>query len=256
MEPGVLVKAFGLLEVLGEESAAIGLGDAARRAQIAKPTAHRILNSLVDLGYVDHIDGGRYRLSRRIHALAVGAGRWLLDAADPHLNRLHLVTGETVNLGVMRQHRVVYLRVIESRHPLRRIVEPGAADPVHSTALGRAILAHLSADKQNAILNAANLSPNTPHTLVTIDAIREKIEDVRRIGYAQESDETDLGVTCIGAPLFTRDGVAAAISISVPSVRAKAADHLRLASHVVETARAISESLKLHSHHSKERETS
>ncbi len=140
MESSSIVKAFSLVELLAELKGSGSLNQVALGTGMTKPSAHRILRCLVELGYVQHDSGGIYRLTPKLHWVALGrSDRRLASVADPLLRRLHQQTAETVNLGVLRRNRVVYITVLESSHPLRRVAEPHESDPIFSTALGRAI---------------------------------------------------------------------------------------------------------------------
>lgn len=232
----MLVKAFSLLESLGAEPrAGMPLRDLARRAGVTRPTAHRILSALGGLGYVQNAGAGVYRIAvawpRRD---GVDPAR-LVAVARPVVEDLSRRTGETVNLGVLRGREVEYLLVAESRHPLRRVVTAGETDAFHSTALGRAIVSHLPEARREALVARV---PRPDH-------VRKCLAAVLRDGYAIEQGETDVGVTCLGSPVFAANAtVVAAVSISAPSARATArrrAQWLRL---LRSATRAISATLK------------
>src|SRR4051812_37735554 len=121
MESSVVVKIFAILEALSSARDGRTLANLAELVQLPKPTLHRLLKIMVGLGYVDRADDGGYRLTDKFRNLATAdAGdERLVALALPILKDLHQQTGETVNLGALRQDRVAYLHVIESRHPLR-----------------------------------------------------------------------------------------------------------------------------------------
>ena len=226
MESTVLVKAFALLEALAGTGTAATLGEIAGATRQTKPTTHRILRSLAAMGYVDHVDGGRYRITDKLRQLGLQrSDRSLVALARPALESLRERTGETVNLGVLRNNRVAYLVTLESTHALRRVADfdTGAAggDPLFTTALGRAIAAHLPVAERNRLLHAVPVERRTPRTVTDRVALRTILEQARRDGYAVERDQTDVGVTCCGAPVFAGKSVVAAISISAPSARAE-----------------------------------
>jgi DNA-binding IclR family transcriptional regulator len=187
---------------------------------------------LCAMGYVEHLSGGRYRLTDRFRGLgAVDADQHLVSRARAALQRLHEQTGETVNLGVLRHNRIVYLMTIESTHALRRVADPRSrdGDPVFTTALGRAIAAHLPSKSMQYLLRAAPPERRTPKTVTSVAALREVLRRARRDAYAIERDQTDLGVTCLGAPVFRGETVVAALSISAPTARAAGAEKRWLA---------------------------
>ena len=244
MESTVLVKAFALLEALGAAQRAMPLATLAQQCGLAKPTAHRVLGDLTRLGYVQRVETGVYRLSEKFYRLTAGRESALVAAAEPILGELQQRTDETVNLGVLRRHRVVYLRVVESRHPLRRVAEAGSVDPAHSTALGRAVLAHQPEHTWERALAELPVEARTAHTVTDPAALRRILQRARRQGYAEEVNENDVGVMCIAAPIFDAEGVAAALSVSAPSARVDKERRRTLASAVVEAAGRISEQLR------------
>jgi DNA-binding IclR family transcriptional regulator len=220
MESTVLVKAFVLLEALSGEDEPVKLAALCERVEMAKPTVHRLMGHLIALGYVERVGTGRYRLTDKLRALGAGeSARTLLDAAEPILADLHNKTGETVNLGELSGDNVVYLRVLESPHPLRRVIRAGEKHQALSTALGRAIIAHHSKREQERLFNRITVTAQTTETVVDTATLRSLIARVRDAGYAFERDENELGVTCFGAPVFRGSQVIAAISLSVPTAR-------------------------------------
>lgn len=247
MESTVLVKAFALLEALGTSNQPMGLAQLAQQCDLAKPTAHRVLGDLTRLGYVERIEAGVYRLSDKLHRLTAGRASVLLAAAEPILTELQRRTQETVNLGVLRREHIVYLRVLESSHALRRVAQVGSIDPAHSTALGRAILAHSPQTVQQRILAAMSDEPRTPHTLTDPALLKRMLQRVRRAGHAEEVDENDVGVMCVAAPIFDpeydADHACAAISLSAPSARVDRHRRRDLTDAVTTAAAKLSEQL-------------
>lgn len=246
MECTTLVKAFNVLEtmaVLGEES---GLADIAEAAGLPKPTVHRVLSTLVELGYVDRLSLGVYRLTSRLRMITGDVRDYrLIEAADASLHALHQSTGETVNLGVLRQRQVVYLRVLQSNHPFRRIVHEDACDPYYCTALGRVIAANLPADRQQSLIKGTAFRKRTDHTVADVEELKDRLALARHRGCAIEENETDLGVICIAAPVFEDQSVVAAISISLPSARSQEHGREYLCDAVINAARSASEALTL-----------
>jgi DNA-binding IclR family transcriptional regulator len=221
VESSVLTKLFGLLEATAGHPEGRPLAELAAEVSLAKPTAHRILKTLVALGYMERRDGGVYRQTAHLKRLvSADEDRRLVKLADRHLKELWEETGETVNLGVLRLGRIAYLTVLESRQSLRRTVVPGMTDPFASTALGRAIAAHLPDDHVAYLLKTTPLEKRTPHTIVAVASLKKLFAEANQEGYAIEENETDLGVMCIGAAVFDAQGVAGAISISAPVARA------------------------------------
>ncbi|WP_435009915.1 IclR family transcriptional regulator [Tundrisphaera lichenicola] len=220
MESSLVIKLFGLLEATAGQAEGRSLADLAAEVGLTKPTAHRILKTLSSLGYIERTRPGYYRQTNRLRRVISGQDdQRLIHCSQPALRELHQVTRETINLGVLRQGRIVYLSVLESPEPLRRIVNPNMTDPFACTALGRAIVAHLPEERRGYLLRNTVLEKRTPFTIVDPVELLALLENVHRSGFAMEENETDIGVLCLGAPVFDRDGVAGAISITLPTVR-------------------------------------
>jgi DNA-binding IclR family transcriptional regulator len=245
MELSAIVKIFRLLEELGSRESSVPLNVLARASGIPKPTAHRVLRQMCNIGYVEREAGGSYRLTSKIRYLSgPPAERQLLSAGESILEELHRQLDETVNLAVLRNLDVVYLRVLETRQSLRRVVEANCVDPFYCTALGRAIVAHLPQDELNYLLaQTKDLEKLTTETVIDPIRLREILDDVRRLGYAVERDETDIGVTCIGAPIFRNDRVIGAVSLSAPSARLRGGLENKAISAVKQTASAMTSKL-------------
>tara|TARA_R110002095_G_scaffold10009_1_gene15168 strand:+ start:293 stop:1063 length:771 start_codon:yes stop_codon:yes gene_type:complete len=241
LEATSLGKAFHVLEVLAASKGALPLLEIVQELGFHKPTVHRILGELLELGYVSRVEKGVYQITPKLRRLALGElGDRLTEIADPCLRLLHDETGETVNLGVLRGTNVRYLSVLESTHPLRRIVEPNSTDPFYSTSLGRAITAQLSDKEWDALLARTRVVARTTETVIDQKQLRKIHQRAQADGYAVEQDQNDVGVTCIGAPIYEGEEIIAAISLSVPTARADARALPRFIKAVIRTARQIS----------------
>ena len=245
MESTSLTKALGLLEATAGHPDGRSLADLAAEVGMPKPTAHRILKTLTALGYLERPASGVYRQSPQVQRLVSDAAvRRLIDAASRPLRDLHAKTHETVNLGILRHDRVIYLDVLECTLPLR-LVATRTSDPFHTTALGRAIAARLPADRCSRLLARARLERRTAATISDRHRLAAEIERAAKQGYAIEENETDVGVACIGAAVCAGDEPVGAISVSLPIARLDAASRRRLVDLVRKTARTISARLKI-----------
>ncbi|MBA3686651.1 MAG: IclR family transcriptional regulator [Planctomycetes bacterium] len=219
MSVAILSKAFSLLEALPTEPPGTALADIAARTGLPKPTAHRLLRSLIELGYAvqDPASGG-YRSAGR---LVAGGGRnedRLRLRVLPIMRRLHRRFDENVNLGVLDGGTVRYLAVLETTRPLRRIVETDVSDPVHSTALGRAILAGLPVSARAEVIARCPLVARTPRTITATKDLDREIAASAQRGYAVEEEENDVGVICLAVAIPGSEPPAA-ISLSLPTAR-------------------------------------
>lgn len=244
MQTSSLGKAFHVLEVLAAAERAMPLVEIVSELGYHKPTVHRLLHDLSELGYVARVEKGTYKLTSKLRRMTNGnLDDRLIDIATPFLQSLHEKTGETVNLGCMRGDSVRYLHVLESPHPFRRVVEANSRDPFYSTALGRAITCQMPDKEWEALIARTKLVPLTPHTTVDPKELLVIHQRAREDGYVIEQDQTDIGITCIGAPVYEGEVVVAAISVSLPTARVENDSERELIDNVVMAAQGISNKL-------------
>jgi IclR family transcriptional regulator, KDG regulon repressor len=224
----VMGKIFSVLERFVEQGTTRGLAfsEIARGLPFSRTTIHRILYSLVKLGYLEKTEiGSCYCLTRKFHDLA-GQGvhfRHLQSVSKPVMQTLLIRYAETVNLGSLDGGQVAYLDVAQSPSALRIAALPGDRNPVHSTALGKAILAFLPESRARAILGKHPLTRKTPRTITERAHWLERLSAVRDQRVALDMEENLAGVTCVAAPIFDNTGrVIAAFSISGPTGRMNA----------------------------------
>ncbi|MBA3708392.1 MAG: helix-turn-helix domain-containing protein [Planctomycetes bacterium] len=218
--PSTLKRAFAMLSILPIQSG-LPLHEAARLSALPKPTAYRILRALIELGQAAQDEAtGCYRSTGRLSVSGAPGGDAIRAAAIPRMQALHRRLDETINLGILDGDRVRYLHVIESTRPLRLMTIPDAADPVLSTALGRAMLSAMEPSARTAILKRLTIAPRTAHTITRRKELDRLITEAARRRFAEEREENDLGVACLAVPLRgTAWFRSAAISVTVPTVR-------------------------------------
>jgi IclR family transcriptional regulator, acetate operon repressor len=225
-----LDRALDVLEALAA-GGELGVSEVAARTGLVVSTAHRLLTTLADRGYVQQTAAqGRYALGLKVVELAgsmQARTAALCAAARPHLERLRHQTGETANLVILEADRVVYVDQVPGRHSVRMFTELGSSARAHTTASGKGMLAYRPTDAVARLYPPERepLERLTPRTLTTLDALLEDFERIRRRGYALDNEEHEEGVSCVAAPVFDASGTAfAAISISAPTTRIVHAD--------------------------------
>ena len=218
MSIAVIDKTFSILEVLARAGRAQTLSELAEENRLPKPTVYRILKSLRDLGYVDQAArGGSYFLSARLAALReYSRDEVVRNRVRPLMARLHTAFDETVNLGFLEGIYVRYGHVIETTQPLRWIVKPGARDPFHTTALGRAIVAHLPDEQRARLVAKACSGLSVRGRKLAQVALEKELAATRVRGFAAEEEETVVGVACVAVSLVGLGEPLAAVSVSVP----------------------------------------
>jgi DNA-binding IclR family transcriptional regulator len=240
-----VAKAFRLLEALAAHAQPRRVTELGRELGMAKSNVHRLLRTLVELGYVRQGRQGLYEASLRMWECGtrVLAHLSVQQVALDHLTRLAAATGEQVNLSILDGGEVLYIATISAAHGTRgrpmlgqRVL--GQRAPLYGVATGKVILAHLP----DAMIRAAakHLHPVTPRTIGTFERLRAELAEVRRRGFAMNLGEWHIGVHAVAAPIPGPDGtMVAAVSIAGPAERLHAKRLRALAPLVVEAAGAI-----------------
>ena len=217
-----IMRALQVLEYVAGQAHDVTLTEVVNELKLPKTTAYRYLQTLSAASFLQH-DRARDRygvgLSLRAVARYDRSMSRLRDLARPEMTALMQRFGETVNLAVLSGGEVVYVEMVAPDRALRMHARIGDRHPVHSTALGKAIVAFLP-DPSPFIASPRELSARTFRTLTDTRAFRRQIDEIRRSGYAVEIGENEDGLMCIGAPILDRLGFPlAAVSLSAPERR-------------------------------------
>lgn len=217
-----VAKALQVLGAICTERRATGLNDLVALTGLPKTTVFRYVSTLRAAGLVDVTpDGDRYRAALGLWLLGqtVGIQEMLRTACLPVMLDLRDRFNETVNLGTLRGHKVVYLEIVESERSLRMQAHPGAHDAIHSTALGKALLAFTPED-QWPLYFGRTLERFTARTTVDPTRLVEELREVRQSGVAYDRGENEEGALCVAVPLIAEPrGLFVALSISAPAPR-------------------------------------
>jgi DNA-binding IclR family transcriptional regulator len=243
----VLDRALSIIDALTKVREDASLAELAENVKLHKSTAHRLLSILERHRIVERdSETGRYRLGLRLFELGtIAMDRFnIRDRARPYLENLLEELNETVHLCALDAGEILYLDKIEPARSVRMASRIGHRKPVHCTAVGKAILAHLSEGEQDSILQMHGLPRVTPKTITTPAELKAEFKPIRERGYALDNEETESGLRCIGAVILDHSGrPVAAVSVSAPSFRLTMDKVSDLAGPVVRVARALSEEL-------------
>lgn len=220
-----ITRMFDVLEALAFADEELSLTRLQAQLQLPPPTLHRLLHALVERGYVEQNgDSRRYGPGLKILEIAEAAKRNsrfdLCRVVRPFLQRLTDDSGESSNLVIRHNSRIVYVEQVPSPRSVRMFTEVGHRAPLYCTGAGKAILSCLSSDQLNAYVATVQLDRLTPHTLASADDLMQEIVHIRRHGFAVDNEEFEAGVRCVAAPIVDSSGrVVAAISVSGPTTR-------------------------------------
>lgn len=214
---------FGALEYMAENGAC-GLTQIADHLGLNKSTAHRVVSSLIYMGYVrQNQDTGKYEPTFKL----VDLGNRIMARIDvigyvrPHLRRLMEASGETVHFVHMEGTDCTYIDKMESeQNNVRMVSHIGSSIPFYRSSVGKAMAALMTREEVRLLWNGCRIERMTPYTITNFDDFMDTLDDVRRKGYALDNEENEIGVRCIGTALnLGESGRSYAISISVPIAR-------------------------------------
>lgn len=163
----------------------------------------------------------------------------LVDRARPVMRSLMEATGETANLGVEKEGKVLFLSQVETHANIRAFFPPGTLSAMHASGIGKALLAQMDDDRLARRL-AGGLEAFTEKTVTDPDGLIADLRQIRARGYSYDDEERNLGMRCIAAPVFDINGEAVAgISVSGPTSRVTDGELDRLSRAVIDAARTL-----------------
>ncbi|SPT49943.1 IclR family transcriptional regulator [Actinomadura madurae] len=215
-----LVKGLALVDLVAEAGPR-RLTDLVEASGVPRGTVLRLLDVLCGSELLRTDAAGRYELGPR----AAVWGQRFLDRLDVRERAEDLMRGltertrETCYLGVRQGLQVLYIAKSDSPQAVRPAAVVGSVNPLYSTGIGKALLAHADEDTVRAVLDGP-LTARTPNTITDADALAAELAVTRRRGYAVDEIENEDGVRCVAVPVFDHTGTAvAALSVSAPAYR-------------------------------------
>ena len=211
-------RVFDLLNIITASGGESSLSELASRADLPLPTIHRLLRTLIPLGYVRQLPNRSYALGPGLIRLGYAAGLQLGTYAQPVLQGLVNELGESANMAVLDGHMVVYVGQAQSSRSMRMFTEVGRRAHVHDTGVGKAILATLPEQQVVSIVSSMGMPTPTEKSLGTVDELLADLENIRERGYAVDDEEQEIGVRCFSMALPDAP-TPTAISVSGPTSR-------------------------------------
>ncbi len=220
---GVTGKAFSVLEVVSLNPEATRMAEIIRGTGMTKPTAHRVVNMLLDMGFLERdgldtgfIEGaGLVDLAHR--TLAAAAPRSLRHSI---LQGISEQVGETVNYGVLSGSEVLYLDRVEAKWPLGLRFDAGSRVPAHCTAVGKLLLSRMPDADLRALIESMPMSAYTANTITVVEPLLSTLTNMRRDGIGTDDQEFMHGVVCVSVPVVDDNGRCfGGIAVSAPEAR-------------------------------------
>ena len=213
-------RAAGLLDAL-EADGPMGVSDLADQVGVSKGTTHTYLSTLENERLVAST-AGEYRLSLQYLGLAerVRERTEIYDLAKTEVDKLAESTGERAQFAMLENGMVANVYRTRGEDAIRTTITVGQYDYPHYIAVGKAMLAHLPAERLETLIEEHGLPGRTERTITDPERLREHLPAVRERGYAVDDEERARGVRCVGAPILDDDSnVLGGISVSGPAQR-------------------------------------
>lgn len=215
-------RVLDVIEYVSVRPDGASLAQIARDLNIPKSSLHPLTCTLTERKYLYY-----RRSEERFYAgesLFVYGNRHvsnseLLEQIREVMLKVNEQTCETLYFGVLSELDVLYLIKMDTHSQFRVMSNPGNKLPAYSTGYGKALLSQFSPTQIAAFYPDGALTAITEHTLSTVDALNEQLEQIRSSGFAYEVEESTVGIRCIGLPITLDDQIIAGISIAVPLFR-------------------------------------
>ena len=243
-----VANAARLLKEFSRTDRELGVSELSRRLGLATSTVHRLLATLTDERLLERTPAG-YRLGIALFDLGASLAPHLdlHEAAMPVMATLRASTGETVQLAVLDGLESVYIDRLESPHTVRIFSRVGTRLPATATSTGKVLLAALPRAELDERLRDWVPRRVTPHTIVDPGTLRSRLAECATRGWAENREESRVGVVSVGAPVHDAHGaVVAALSVAAPTDRAGPAALRRIRTSVIESAASVSRRIGWH----------
>ncbi|MEV6279751.1 IclR family transcriptional regulator [Nocardia sp. NPDC051832] len=214
-----LLRALTILISLGDDGRS--LDQLAGELGVHKSTVLRLLQTMESQRFVTHDDDHRYVLGSRLFELANQAleQRDVRTLARPHLSALNSATGQTIHLATYEAGEAIYIDKFDAIQSVRMYSRIGRPAPLHCTAVGKVLVCALPRAEWRAVAERIDYRKFTERTIRTPEQYLAELELVAAQGYAEDHEEHETFVNCIGVPVRNGTGaVVAAVSMSVPDM--------------------------------------
>ncbi len=216
-------RALNILELLSDYDDGLGITEIGSMIGLHKSTVHRLLGTLMYKGFVIKDNKtNNYRLSLKMYELGSKKieSTNILKASKQYTKRLMKAVNEVVHLVIRDGTDIVYIDKVEADNTISMASKIGRRSPLYCTSVGKAIMSQLTEEEVEDIWSNSNIERLTKNTITDIKLFKEELELIKERGYAVDNEENELGVRCIGVPIFNRKSeIEGAISVSGPITR-------------------------------------
>jgi IclR family transcriptional regulator, acetate operon repressor len=214
-----LHRALDLVEIVASAGGHLPIGEIAQASSLPLATIHRLLQTLVQRGYMRRLPNRHYALGFRLVPLGASANAMVGAATESILAELVAALGESANLALLSGDYAEYAAQVPSAHAMRMFTEVGRKVELHCTGVGKAMLAQLDDEHVRGVIARVGLRAHTAQTLTTEAALLENLGCARTLGYTLDEQEQETGVRCVAVPVAVGPPSWMAVSVSGPVTR-------------------------------------
>ena len=238
---------FAILEALADHGS-MRIIDLSELLGLHKSTVHRLLASLISMGYVTQNElTGSYALTYKLVEMSgkILKNADILNLIRPYAEQLSNACDETVHFVKKTGNSVLYIEKLESQsvkaRSFRLSSQVGLTRPMYCSGVGKVILAYLPDTDVEQIWNSSVIEKKTAFTITDFDEFKKELENIRKRGYALDNEENELGIRCIAVPVFDyHDTPQYALSISTLVSRMPDERLEELSGLLIDTAKSMS----------------
>lgn len=240
-------RALTILELLANYNDGLRIIEISKKVNLHKSTVHRLIGTLIHKGYVTQdVESNKYKVTLKLFELGNKKleDMHILNVSKIYIEKLMKTLNEVVHLVIRDENEIVYIDKVEADNTIRMASNIGRRSPLYCTSVGKAMLAYMTNEEVRNIWNNSKIEKRTSNTITDFDILKRELEIIREKGYSVDDEENEIGVRCIGAPVFNRFGkVEGGISISGPSIRITKDKVEEVAHEVIKYASMISKEL-------------
>ncbi|MFC7392234.1 IclR family transcriptional regulator [Scopulibacillus cellulosilyticus] len=240
-------RALNILDLFDEYSTELKITEISERLLLNKSTVHSLLKTLQKHGYIEqNAENGKYKLGMKLFERGnfVVHNLDIRSVAKKYLLELSKQTGHTLHLVILDGKEGVYIDKVEGSSGIVFYSRIGRRAPVHSTGVGKTLLAFRKEEELNVILDGYVFNKQTPKTITNKEEFLDELKKIKEKGYAIDNEENEPGICCVAVPVRNHTGeVVAAISISMPTPQLNAEEMKRIVPMMKEAGENISKEM-------------
>jgi len=202
-------RASDILALYIDEKKPLGITEFSRKLGLAKTTIASIVSTLDAIGYLEKDPfTGKYRLGPQLFQLGMkcATNMDLVNISRAWMERLCFQFMEPVNVGMLVGDKVTIVMRVEPENRYMVFPQAGSVIPMHSTCIGKMLIAHMDSTRRGLILAQCRFERFTEHTITTLTRFLEEIEQIRQTGISFDNQESIMGLAGIGGPVYNHTG--------------------------------------------------